>query len=90
MDRFALLRERYKKYSFPGWKNVSFTGIEFHFDDREVFDEVIETLHKKFFYNKVQKLSERHVYSWEKQMIIFIQSEKALRFLVKKYKLLER
>ena len=89
MDRFAELRKRYKERSFPGWKNVSFSGIEFHFDDREVFDEVIETLSEEFFYNKVQT-GLPHIYWWEDQMILFIQSKRALKFLVEKYKLLDR
>ena len=101
-DRFYFLRRRYatdrmrEKYPlYPlsdkyvrdmhGWKNAIDYTIEFYFDDEDVFREVVATLKKRFPFNLKSKI---HFGTTDKDMIIFISSKKALKFLIKKYKLL--
>ena len=93
-DRFYFSRRQYathnlrKKYPLPdmkGWLNAADYTIEFHFDERKVFNEVINSLSSKFPWNVESKI---HFGKDEKALTIFISSKKALKFLIKKYKLL--
>jgi len=93
-DRFYFLRRRFATHhlrkKFPlfnryGWKNATDYTIEFYFNDRDVFNEVVDTLSKQFPFKLKSKI---HYGKDNKAMILFISSKKALKFLIKRYKLL--
>lgn len=93
-DRFYHLRKRYstqhirKKFPLPdmtGWVNAGDYCIEFYFDDKDVFDEIIKALKKRFPYKRKHKI---HFGTNSDEMILFISSNKALQFLIKRYRLL--
>jgi len=74
----------HKIHDFKGWKNICDSSIEFSFDDRDVFNEVLDTMEKKF----PLKLKTLH-WGWdEKSMVLCICTKKALKYLIRKYGLL--